>query len=47
MMFSPTPTAPQTRLPSVESMRTRVVAAIARCSSRVSWTCSLDIAQGE
>ncbi|CAN5355894.1 hypothetical protein BH24ACT19_BH24ACT19_01000 [soil metagenome] len=33
IMFSPTPTAPQTRLPSVESMRTRVVAAVARCSS--------------
>ncbi len=33
MMFSPTPTAPQTRLPSVESIRTRVVAAVARCSS--------------
>ncbi len=35
MMFSPTPTAPQTRLPSVESIRTRVVAAVARCSSRM------------
>ncbi len=33
MMFAPTPTAPQTRLPSVESIRTRVVAAVARCSS--------------
>ena len=33
MMFSSTPTAPQTRLLSVESMRTRVVAAVARCSS--------------
>ena len=35
MIFSLTPTAPQTRLPSVESMRTRVVAAVARCSSRI------------
>ncbi len=35
MMFAPTPTAPQTRLPSVESIRTRVVAAVARCSSRM------------
>ena len=33
IMFSPTPTAPQTRLPSVESISTRVVAAVARCSS--------------
>ncbi len=35
IMFSPTPTAPQTRLPSVESTRTRVVAAVARCSSSI------------
>ncbi len=35
IMFSPTPTAPQTRLPSVESMSTRVVAAVARCSSSI------------
>ena len=35
IMFSPTPTAPQTRLLSVESMRTRVVAAVARCSSSI------------
>ena len=35
MMFSETPTAPHIRLPSVESMRTRVVAAVARCSSRM------------
>lgn len=35
MMFAPTPTAPQTRLPSVESMSTRVVAAVARCSSSI------------
>lgn len=35
MMFDPTPTAPQTRLPSVESMSTRVVAAVARCSSSI------------